>query len=155
MEYALAFQESIVKKVLTGSSVVAVSQETGLSTWRIYRWIKDHRSGSMVESRNGPRGMSLPQKQELLLESKSISAEDSGEWLRKNGIHSDHLDKWKKEIEDVMNKNSAEKIENLKLKKENYELQKELARKEKALAELAALLTLKKKYQHLWEDEEK
>jgi hypothetical protein len=33
--------------------------------------------------------------------------------------------------------------------------QRELKKKDKALAEAAALLVLKKKYQHLWEDEEK
>jgi hypothetical protein len=33
-------------------------------------------------------------------------------------------------------------------------LERELARKEKALAEAAALLVLKKKLQHLWEDED-
>ena len=34
-------------------------------------------------------------------------------------------------------------------------LQRELRRKEKALAEAAALLVLQKKFQALWEDEEK
>ena len=33
-------------------------------------------------------------------------------------------------------------------------IERELARKEKALAEAAALLVLKKKVEHLWEDED-
>ena len=40
------------------------------------------------------------------------------------------------------------------LKQRNRALEKELRRKEKALAESAALLVLQKKYRALWEDED-
>lgn len=54
----------------------------------------------------------------------------------------------------MKNKNIDLKNENNKLKRENKELQKELIRKEKALAEAAILLTLKKKFQNLFVQEE-
>ena len=41
-----------------------------------------------------------------------------------------------------------------RLLKENKQLKKELAKKEKALAEMAALYTLKKKAEELWGEEE-
>lgn len=149
------FQENIVKKVLMGNTVKAVSEETGISIWRIYRWIKELGNGTMITGMNGPRSLSLPQKHALLLEYKGIAGENAGEWLRKNGLCSDHLEKWQKEIENAMSNNNEEKIEIRKLKEENEALKKELARKEKALAEVSALLVLKKKLSHLWEDEEK
>ena len=40
------------------------------------------------------------------------------------------------------------------LKEENAALKRELVRKEKALAEAAALLVLQKKFRALWEDQE-
>jgi len=40
------------------------------------------------------------------------------------------------------------------LKDENATLKRDLIRKEKALAEAAALLVLQKKFRALWEDEE-
>jgi hypothetical protein len=43
----------------------------------------------------------------------------------------------------------------LTLQLKHDKLQRELNRKEKALAEAAALLVLQKKYQALWEGEEK
>ena len=43
----------------------------------------------------------------------------------------------------------------IELQSKNDKLQRELNRKEKALAEAAALLVLQKKYQTLWEGEEK
>lgn len=155
MKVSLEFKENVVKKVMSGSTVKDVCRETGVSSWSVYTWLKQHRSGTMTAQPYSPGGLSLEQKYLLLLESKTLTDENTGEWLRKNGLHSEHLEKWKKEIGNAMDKNSAEKIENQKLKHENVMLMKELTRKDKALAELAALLTLKKKYQHLWEGEEK
>ena len=86
---------------------------------------------------------------------QTLTDEDQGEWLRKNGIHSDHIEKWKEEIFDAMNQNNKDKQEIKKLKEENKQLQRELNKKDKALAEVTALLALKKKLSHLWEDEEK
>lgn len=154
MKYSQEFKEKIVQKVLFGQKVKAVAQECGVTSWSIYQWIKQHGNGAMYEERIGPRGLSFPERHSLLLESQTIANDKIGEWLRKKGIHSDHLIKWKKEIENAMNKNSQEKIENKKLRDENAMLKKELKRKEKALAEAAVLLTLKKKYHYLWEDEE-
>ncbi len=54
-----------------------------------------------------------------------------------------------------MLKNNDDKKEIKKLKKENEDLKKELHYKDKALAEVTALLALKKKFIHLWEDEGK
>ena len=53
-----------------------------------------------------------------------------------------------------MKKPDSLKAENKQLKEYMKKLHKELLKKDKALAEAAALLVLKKKYQHLWEDEE-
>lgn len=47
----------------------------------------------------------------------------------------------------------SKKDENAQLRKENKNLKKELARKDKALAEAAVLLTLKKNYQALFKDD--
>ena len=54
----------------------------------------------------------------------------------------------------VEDKNHAEKLEKKQLIQENKQLKKELRKKEKALAEMAALYTLKKKAEALWGDEE-
>jgi hypothetical protein len=95
------------------------------------------------------------EKLALLLESKTIAAERMGEWLRGHGLHSEHLPLWEQELTTTMNdKDKDSKTAISTLRKENKRLQKELARKEKALAEVAILLTLKKKYPTLFEQEE-
>ena len=45
-------------------------------------------------------------------------------------------------------------LQKRELKETNKQLERELKRKEKALAEAAALLVLQKKYQALWEDKD-
>lgn len=155
MKYSHEFKENVVKKAISRGNVREVAEETGVAAWSIYQWIKQFKSGNIKEDETGPKGYSLNKKQMLLLESQSISEEKQGEWLRKNGLHSDHLNKWRDEIFDMMNKKNEDKIKLRKAKGKIKELEKEINRKDKALAEVTALLTLKKKLNYLWEDEEK
>ena len=80
---------------------------------------------------------------------------DKGRWLREKGLHTEHLTQYEQELRDMIeNKNYDEKMEIKKLVQENKNLKKELNKKEKALAEMAALYTLKKKAEALWGEEE-
>ncbi len=155
MKYSHEFKENVVKKAISRGNVREVAEETGVAAWSIYQWIKQFKSGNIKTDETGPKGYSLNKKQMLLLEAQSIHEENQGEWLRKNGLHSDHLNKWRDEIFDMMNKKNEDKIVIRKLKEKNKTLEKEINRKDKALAEVTALLALKKKLNHLWEDEEK
>ncbi len=66
------------------------------------------------------------------------------------------MDQWKKDaISAMIPKPNKEQIEEHKnLKKEISILKKDLSRKDKALAETAALLILKKKAQEIWGEPE-
>jgi transposase len=69
-----------------------------------------------------------------------------GEWIRKHGLHTEHLTLWERELEGfVKNKDQDLKQENAQLKKELKELKKQAKRDKAAMAEALALLTLKKK----------
>lgn len=155
MKYSHEFKENVVKKAISRGNVREVAEETGVAAWSIYQWIKQFKSGNIKTDETGPKGYSLNKKQMLLLEAQSIPEDNQGEWLRKNGLHSDHLNKWKDEIFDMMNNKNEDKIVIRKLKEKNKALEKEINRKDKALAEVTALLALKKKLNHLWEDEER
>lgn len=155
MKYSHDFKENVVKKALSEKSIKEVAEETGVASWSIYQWIKQFKNGTMKGDETGPKGYSMNKKQMLLLEAQSIPEEEQGEWLRKNGLHSDHLNKWKDEIFDMMNKKDEAKIELRKAKEKIKELEKEINRKDKALAEVTALLILKKKLISLWGAEEK
>ena len=95
----------------------------------------------------------MREKYSALIEAAGFSGEELGKWLRQTGLRSEHLELWRKEIEQMIS-SPKDKEEIRKLKSENKKLRKELLRKEKALAETAALLTLKKKAAVIWGEEE-
>ncbi len=159
MRYSSGMKAAIVKRILppTNESVTDVSRDTGVSTATIYYWKKQAADG-MLDLGDGhvrPRDRSAGEKLTLLLESKTVTAEDHGEWLRSRGLHSEHLPLWEQELrETVTEKEKEQRRELAELKRKNKELQKELDRKDKALAETAALLALKKKANAIWGDDE-
>ncbi len=79
-------------------------------------------------------------------------------YCREKGLYPEQLTQWRQACEQA---NDWDQTSEKKLKeatqserKKNKQLQKELDRKEKALAEAAALLVLRKKYNALFKDHE-
>jgi transposase-like protein len=91
----------------------------------------------------------MEEKFNHLLASNNLEAIELGKYCRKHGLYTHQLLEWRKLF--IMTKNNnalnaANHLSELKaLKEENKRLEKEIRRKDKALAEAAALLILKKK----------
>ena len=158
MKYTDGFRGSIIRQVLAGKSAYQVAQETGVNVATVGNWLNKHKSGTLVldgsEGEPKPSSRSPVEKLALLMQSKSLLETERGEWLRQNGLHSQHLSLWEQELTTMMNDKKSEiDAENVSLKKQNNELRTELAIKEKALAEAAILLTLKKNFRHLFQEE--
>ena len=92
-----------------------------------------------------PRRLTPKEKNELVVETAGIADEHLGEVLRERGLHTEHFTIRDQELRDMTGKQSnRQQAEHRALKKLVRELERELHRKEKALAEAAALLVLKK-----------
>ncbi len=159
MRYSSGMKAAIIKRILPPNEepVRDVSNETGIHPATIYLWKKQAAEGmlDLGDSEVRPRDRSPGEKLTLLLESKSIEVENHGEWLRSHGLHTEHLPLWEQELREIVTEKEKKQREELaKLKQKNKELQKELNRKDKALAETAALLALKKKAAAIWGDDE-
>ncbi len=159
MKYSTGFKNNILKKVLPPESrlISEVCKETGVSDQTIRNWLKLLKDDTLnsSDSEISPESRNPSEKMTLLLEGRSIEPKKLGEWLRKNGLHTEHLSLWEQELRDkILDKDKNEKQKNNELKKKYKILEKELLRKEKALAEMAALLVLKKKAENLWGDNE-
>lgn len=159
MKYSRALKVSILKKVLPpeSRSVSEVSRETGINYQTIKNWIQQHETGTFndVSAESCPRFMTPKEKYQLLLDAAVLDENDRGGFLRERGIHSEHLVIWDQELREMIDKKPDPKDQELKaLRKKNKELEKELQRKEKALAEAAALLILKKKLDALTKEHE-
>ena len=113
MEYSEQFKEAAVEKFLLRGSKGAseICRDLGISTAAIYRWSrKCGRTPKMNEPR-GPQDLSLEQKYKAVFEYEKLAEEKRGEFLRREGLHSDHLVKWEKEIQDCfINRDSEASI---------------------------------------------
>lgn len=159
MKYSNRIKSSVIRKILPpeNRSVPEVAKEMGICDQTIYNWKKMAENGTLSLDAEimSPVSVGRIEKFSLLLESKDKNEENIGAWLREKGLHSEHLNLWEQELQNILkDKDTKYKDENAKLKKANKELEKELRRKDKALAEVAALLTLKKKAQEIWGDRE-
>lgn len=152
---------TIVEKAIArngqGIAEIAAFHNIGLST--LERWMNQFRNGKLIGSAPVPlSNLQLTQSEKLehLLLTANLDEIELGAYCRERGLYSFQIPQWKNEI--MSQDNSQKKQENqseLKaLKEENKQLKQELRRKEKALAEAAALLILKKKADLLWGDPE-
>jgi transposase-like protein len=153
MRYSQGFKRSTVRKLLQPNppTIQELSEDT------LYNWLHQLKEDVEVSDyKRTPEEWSLLEKQEALLTVAGLSPEEEGEWLRRNGLHSAHLTIWKKEIHDVLKGVSApaSKQDLQKAKEQIKALEKDLKRKDKALAEVTALLALKKKLEILFHDED-
>lgn len=148
--YSAQFRNQVLRKLLPpeNRSALSLAKEYNLSVATIYGWKAKMKQGTLGEEAGvvGNKSRPLEEKLTLLLESGRIPEERKGEWLRGNGLHTEHLTVWEQEVREAMRKGVLELREELKAaKKKIKEQERELARKEKALAEMAIVLAIQKK----------
>jgi transposase-like protein len=159
--YSAAFKEQALSKVLSRGdrSVQSVADELNVSVFTLKNWMKrivrkDLKTEPAREKR--PQDWSLQEQLIALHESHGLQGEALNAWCREKGLFVHHLDSWKASFCAGNNKEDGHDAREWRsLKDENQQLKRELLRKEKALAEAAALLVLQKKFQALWVDEVK
>jgi len=128
MGYSIKHKMLILQKVLPPNNrpVHEVSKESGISVQTIYKWmqqVKDDTLEPGTPEEQIPRFKTELEKFSLLLESKTIPEHENGEWLRKNGLHSEHLTLWEQELAHRM----ADKEVDIKsVQQENKNLKNEL-----------------------------
>ena len=93
-----------------------------------------------------------------MIETATLTELELGEYCRSKGLYPEQIARWKKAClqgaETAAEQQKQRQSESKKDKKRIKALEKELRRKEKALAETAALLVLRKKLNALWEENE-
>lgn len=172
MGYSEMFKRAMINK-MTGSdaiSATALSQEVDVPQTTLSRWLRMAGTGSShdfnkareytkmtkIKDSLRPNDWSAEEKLKIVLEAASLDDEQLGAFLRSKGLYKTHIDQWRWQMLDGLQKNRSKgksgrkNVDAARIKT----LEKELKRKEKALAETAALLVLKKKLQEIWGDED-
>ena len=107
-----------------------------------------------MKNNRRPAERSAQEKLKAVIEFEGLQGDKQGEYLRRQGLHSDHIAAWKKRMEAGLESGEGGDLETrtqrAQDKKKIKELEKELHRKDRALAETTTLLVLKKKADLIW-----
>lgn len=136
-----------------------IAKDLGVSSWSLYQWSKRYAtSHGMKKSDKRPQDWNATEKFKAVIEFENLEQEKQGEFLRREGLHTDHIAAWKNNMQSGLESSSklssTERTERAEDRKKIKELERELHRKDKALAETTALLVLKKKAHLIWGTEE-
>jgi transposase-like protein len=160
-KYSDAFIEQCLVKVHTRGerTIRDVAGDLNISFETLKNWVKrktlDDVSASAAKEKR-PQDWKRDEQLAALMETHGLGEEAVQAWCREHGIFPHHLEQWRAEFVTQEAPAPVPEARAVKaLKNENDVLKAELRRKDKALAEAAALLVLQKKFRALWENEEK
>ena len=158
-------------KRLTGPeamSATALSKETGIAQGTLSRWLR--RAGTIggvspkkrkqITRSQSRRAQDWTAKEKLavVMEAETVPQEELGAFLRRKGLYREQLEQWREAAAQALEESPGRRKRGKRgptpEQKRIRELERQLRRKEKALAEAAALLVLKKKFETLFGDEE-
>ena len=131
-------------------SIRQLSQEEGISEATLHNWRAEARGkGQLMPNTDaGPEGWSSRDKFSAVLETAALNETDLAEYCRKRGLYPAQIAAWRLACEQA---NDWDRASSARLgratkeeKKRVKDLERELARKDRALAETAALLVLRK-----------
>ncbi len=158
-----AFKQMAVKRYLLrkNKTVREIVSELGISSGCLYKWLKNNNKSDNIAEMNKqekrPQDWSALEKMKACCKFEELSGDSRGEFLRKEGLNSANIEQWKARCIEALSslkEVSVSRSDFHKGQQKIKDLERDLSRKNKALAETAALLVLKKKADFLWGDEE-
>ncbi len=151
-QHSIEQKEAIVNRFSqSGLSIREFSEQEGIAKSSLYSWSKKFNNSNTTSMTKN--SYTAEQRFSILLETTTFSETQLSEYCRKKGIYPEEIKQWKQAF--IQNDTKSVKTTGPADKKRIKALEKELARKEKALAETAALLVLRKKFNaHFNLDEE-
>jgi transposase len=155
MTYSTKFKQRMVAK-LTGPdawSAKALAKEVGVPQPTLSRWVREAKVPAMAKrDRGGSSGRrrrwTPEEKVRVVMEAVAQGEAEFGSFLRQEGLHEADLERFRVEVMEAATEGLHARGRRPGVSPEHKQLrklEKELARKEKALAEAAALLVLRGK----------
>ena len=149
--FSVAFKQKMVQR-LTGRNAVSATQlarEMGVAQQNLSRWLQEARSLPIMADRPkaAMRVWTVEQKAHVLAEASHLDGEALTAYLEREGVKLAEYEQWHIALDEG---GAASASTNKRIR----QLERELARKDKALAEAATLLVLKKKVETLYGEDE-
>ena len=162
MGYSPERKSAVVRRMLPPHTIAIrqLSQEEGISDATLHKWRAEARGKGQLlpDADAGSAGWTSRDKFAAVLETAAMNEADLGEYGRKRGVYPAQIKAWRMACEQA---NDWDRTSTAKMsqatreeRKRIKELERELARKDRALAETAALLVLRKKLAAIWGEDE-
>jgi len=153
---------SVMRKMLPPNNrpVPEVAKEEGISEATLYNWRNQAKERGIPVPGSGKQteDWSAEAKFAAVVETASMTELELSKYCRSKGLYPEQLRRWKAAcIQGAQSSGEQRQRRQLEAKQDKKRikvLERELNRKEKALAEAAALLVLRKKLNALWEENE-
>jgi len=163
MRYSAERKEAVLRKMLPplNKTIKEIAEEEGISEATLYNWRKAARAeGRLLPNGDAtPAGWRSADKFAAVLETAAMNEVELSEYCRQRGLYPEQVKGWRSACEQAndWDCNQNKKLTELRKRDEKRirELERDLKKKEKALAETAALLVLSKKLEAIWGDEER
>ena len=158
--HSAGFMEQALVKVYSRGhrTVRSVADDLNVNYHTLKNWMKresvDKFAVKAIKEKR-PQDWSAEEQLVGLHETHGLSGEALHVWCREKGLFAHHLTSWKAAFCAEAAAGASGTRDWRALKDQNEQLKRELLRKDKALAEAAALLVLQKKFRALWENEAK
>ena len=159
-QYSEEFKATIIAKMLPPQNIgiPELALETGIPKDTLYTWrIKSRKTRPADASKDtNAGGLTSQDKFNIVVETATMNAAEFSAYGRRKGLYPEQIAGWRQLCLSA-NKPLPTKANQAAIRRqaqENKQLKAELRRKDKALAETAALLVLKKKAQEIWGDPE-
>ena len=157
--YSIERKNAVLKKLLPpeNQSVSLVAESEGISAVTLYKWLSQARDGGAVvpgSRTNDADQWSNEAKFAVVLETQPMNEAEKASYCREKGLYIEQVERWRVACIGSMANTESVSEPLKKARNEIKQLKRKVDRKDKALAESAALLVLSKKFQALWEDED-
>ena len=133
-----------------------VARREGVSEMSLSNWRRKASSEGNAVPQNTPstQNWTAEAKFAVVLEAAGLSEIELGEYCRRKGLYPEQISTWKQAFINGQKADKFQRKEDREQarqdKKRIQQLERELRRKDKALAETAALLVLRKKLNDYW-----
>jgi len=162
-QYSESFKSKMVQRMVgpQGLSANELSNKVGVQQPTLSRWLREAQ-GKVGRVKLGtfppdaipprrPEDWPAEERLRVVMEASGLRDEELGAFLRRQGIHEATLLEWKAAVLEALGPHNKKMSSDSRRVRE---LEKQLRRKDRALAETAALLVLQKKVQAIWGDED-
>ena len=166
--YTESFKRQAVEKALSrfeGTTLAEITNSLGIGESTLHKWMVKSRNQELgsnsahdkssidgVRKEKRPQDWSQEERLEMVIACGALDETAMNELCRERGVYAHHVKQWKQDF--ISSSTVHERTDAKSLKGEVRELKKELNRKDRALAETAALLVLQKKVSAIWGNDE-